>query len=109
MLHGLCVRSTVWEKIEFEDELLPSWEALWHHWLRSCWSQASSNRYDLLAVHDNGWKVGKGCLEIDWDDLRTLTSEGECTSVVEGVWVQEGLQHKKMLLLQSWTEMWSWL
>ena len=68
-----CIRSTVWENIEFEDELPPSWEALWRHWLRSCWvshfwSQASSNSYYTLPLNDNGWKVTEGCLEIDWDD-----------------------------------------
>ena len=65
-----CIRSTVWENIEFEDELPPSWEALWRHWLRSCWvshfwSQASSNIYHTLPLSDNGWKVREGCLEID--------------------------------------------
>ena len=26
------VRSTMWTRIEFEDELPPSFEALWRHW-----------------------------------------------------------------------------
>ena len=68
-----CIRSTVWENIEFEDELPPSWEALRRHWLRSCWvshfwSQACSNTYRLLDVNEFGWRVVEGCLEIDWDD-----------------------------------------
>ena len=72
-----CIRSTMWENIEFEDELPPSWEALWRHWLRSCWvshfwQQAWSNTYNLLDVSDFGWKVINNCLVIDWDDPRNL-------------------------------------
>ena len=29
------VRARVWERIDFESDLIPSWEALWRHWLRS--------------------------------------------------------------------------
>ena len=65
--------ATVWENIEFGDELPPSWEALWQHWLRFCWvshfwQQASKNMYHLLDVNEFGWKVVEGCLEIDWDE-----------------------------------------
>ena len=68
-----CIRSTVWESIYSEAELPPSWEALRRHWLRSCWvshfwAQACCNTYQLLALHDNGWKVVDGELLIDWDD-----------------------------------------
>ena len=68
-----CIRSTVWENIEFEDELPPSWEALRRHWLYSCWvshfwSQANNDAYHLLDVNEFGWRVVEGCLEIDWND-----------------------------------------
>ena len=67
----------MWENTEFEDELPPSWEVLWRHWLRSCWvshfwQQAWSNTYNLLDVSDFGWKVINNCLVIDWDDPRNL-------------------------------------
>ena len=67
------IRSTVWENIEFEDELPPSWEALRRHWLHSCWvshfwQQAGNNVYHLLDVNEIGWKVVDGYLEIEWDD-----------------------------------------
>ena len=26
------IRESVWSRIEFEDELPPSFDALWHHW-----------------------------------------------------------------------------
>ena len=62
-----CIRSTVRENIEFDDELPPSREALWRHRLRSCWvshfwSQSSSNSYHTLPLNVNGWKVREGLL-----------------------------------------------
>ena len=71
------IRDTVWEHIEFEDELPPSWEALWRHWLRSCWvsnlwGQASQNHYQILPLNDFGWKVSGDNLEIDWEDPQNV-------------------------------------
>ena len=58
------IRSTVWECIEFEDQLPPSWEALWQHWLRCCWvahfwGQAGQKTYmyHLLLLSEFGWKL----------------------------------------------------
>lgn len=70
------IKATVWERVEFKDELPPSWEALWRHWLRSCWvshhwSQAIQNQYSVLKVTDYGWKLNGDRLEIDWDSRKT--------------------------------------
>ena len=61
-------RSTVWDRIEFEDQLPPSWEALWRHWIHSCrvadlWGQVFHNLCHLLF----GWKIENGNLEVDWN------------------------------------------
>ena len=66
------IKATVWERVVSEDELPPSWEALWRHWLRSCWvsdtwSQAMENQYNLLDISEYGWKVEGGVMEVDWD------------------------------------------
>ena len=68
-----CIRTTIWERTEFEDELPPSVEAIWRHWLRSCWvshywSEAAQNYCNVLDFTCFGWKINDGCLEIDWDD-----------------------------------------
>ncbi len=68
-----AIRSTVWERIEFENELPPSWEVCGDTGLRSCWvsnmlSQASCNQYSLLDITKFGWKMSGNTLEIDWDD-----------------------------------------
>ena len=31
------IREKVWSRKQFEDELPPSFDALWRHWLRTCW------------------------------------------------------------------------
>ena len=74
--HRYCldtIRARVWECIDFENDLTPSWEALWRHWLRSgwiinMWSQAVQNHYTLLPLNEYGWHVDGEELTIDWDD-----------------------------------------
>ena len=49
------IREEVWSRIEFEDELPPSFEALQRHWLRTCWvsnmwSQANKNHMAFLDL-----------------------------------------------------------
>lgn len=73
------IRSTVWTRIDFEDELPPSFEALWRHWLRTCWvsnfwKQAGSNQYRLLDITQFGWKVADNKLAIDWDAPENVLS-----------------------------------
>ena len=46
------------------------------------WSQACSNTYLLLAVHDNGWKVVNGSLVIDWDDPENIEQVKESVRVL---------------------------
>ena len=63
--------------VEFEEELPPSWEALWRHWLRTCWvshywSQATQNQYNILKITDHGWKLNGDTLEIDCDSKENM-------------------------------------
>ena len=73
-----CVCSTeyissesVWSRIEFEDELSPSFDALWHHWQRTCWvsdmwNQAARNHVGLLDITQYSWKI----IECDWESVK---------------------------------------
>ena len=68
------IRESVWSRIEFEDELPPSFDALWCHWQRTCWvsnmwNQAASNHMRLLDLTQYGWKIVDGKLECDWDSI----------------------------------------
>ena len=81
------IRSTVWECIEFEDHLPPTWEALWRHWLRCCWVtdfwvQACNNAYNILPLSEYGWKVNGECLEIDWNSNENLETLRDTVSLL---------------------------
>ncbi len=74
-----AIRETVWSTIQFEDELPPSFHALWRHWLRTCWvsnmwSQATQNHMTLLDLTQYGWKVVEGKLECDWESNENQTA-----------------------------------
>ena len=70
--HALWLES-IRTTISFEDEMIPSVDALKRHWLRSCWildmwSQAQHNNMTLLPLDGNGWlRVSDEELAIDWD------------------------------------------
>ena len=73
------IRRTVWTRIEFEDELPPSFKALWRHWLRTCWAsnfwkQAGCNQYRLLDITQFGWKVADDKLTVDWDAPENISN-----------------------------------
>ena len=67
------IRQTIWDRISFENEMIPSVTALQAHWLRSCWvlhlwQQAQSSNMVLATLHGNGWvKDMDGKLDVFWD------------------------------------------
>ena len=72
------IRESVWSRIEFEDELPPSFDALWRHWQRTCWvsnmwNQAASNHMRVLDLTLYGWKIVDGNLSViggQWETER---------------------------------------
>ena len=70
------IRESVAERIICEEERVPSFTALWCHWLRSCWisqlwqNSPSSDVYsELPPPHENGWLLHQnGSYTIDWED-----------------------------------------
>ena len=67
------IRQSMWVRISFEDEMIPSTEALWRHWKRSCWvidmwSQADQNTMTVASLTDFGWSITHdSILTVDWD------------------------------------------
>ena len=66
------IRQNSWDRITFEAEMVPSTEALWRHWKRSCWvinmwRQADRNTMQVADITSCGWNVIDGILSIDWD------------------------------------------
>ena len=85
------LQQTIWNRISFEDEMIPSLEALRYHWLRSCWilhlwQQAQCNHMQLAPLHGYNWMRDKdGNFDIYWD-----TEENRCK--VKSRLTNEGMQ-----------------
>ena len=59
----------MWSRIEFEDELPPSFDALWRHWQQTCWvsnmwTQAASNHMRVLDLTQYGCIIVDGSLSV---------------------------------------------
>ena len=67
------LRERIWSKIKYEEEMIPSTDALKRHWMRSCWvvsvwRQATDNHITYPSLEGNGWKhPDSSTLTIDWD------------------------------------------
>ena len=66
------LRERVWSRIKYEEEMIPSDNALLWHWQRSCWvvavwKQATQNQITYPPLQGNGWKLDNNCLHIEWD------------------------------------------
>ena len=65
------------DRIEFEDELLPSVDTLWCDWERTCWvssvwSQATCNALSPPDITQFGWMVEDGRIQFDWDSSENI-------------------------------------
>ena len=67
------LRERIWIRIKYEEEMIPSDEALSRHWRRSCWvtmvwGQATHNTITYPPLNGNGWRQPDPVtLLIDWD------------------------------------------
>ena len=66
------IRQTIWDRVQFESEMIPSTEALYRHWRRTCWvldmwKKADNNHMVLQPLANFGWKVTDESLTFDWD------------------------------------------
>ena len=55
------IQQNIWDRIIYESKMVPSVDALWRHWKRSCWiahmwKQADHNDMQLLPIMSYGWK-----------------------------------------------------
>ena len=76
------LRTSIWPRITYEDDILPTTEALWRHWLRSCWvitmwKQSDRNIMQVADITRCGWKINNGIVSIDWDSDSNLAAINE--------------------------------
>ena len=61
------IRQCIWDRIQFENDMIPNTDALYRHWKRTCWvlnlwKQANTNTVITKPITDYGWKVIDGTL-----------------------------------------------
>ena len=82
------IRDRVWPRIQFEEDVIPSSDALFRHWRRSCWvssvwRQAASNHIVYPQLEDFGWrKPDSNTLVIDWDSEANLSKIKEQVALI---------------------------
>ena len=76
------IRETTGDRSQFENEIVPSFDALYRHWRRTCWvldmwGQANLQQMTLQPLTNFGWIVEQGNLCIDWDSHENITAVNE--------------------------------
>ena len=71
------IRQNIWYRIKFENEMLPSTEALFLHWQRSCWvihmwEQADRNTMTFEPITHHGWNITDEKLTVLWDTPQNM-------------------------------------
>ena len=80
------IRKCTWERITLENEMVPSSEALWSHWLYSCWvldmwRKGDRNMMHVIDISKCGWTVTDGTLSIEWDSKEKHCGATGCALV----------------------------
>ena len=81
------IRQNMWFRVKFENEMVPSNEALLLYWKRACWvidmwSQADQNTMKLQPITNYGWTVNENMLSVSWDSESNMKAVRERVSVL---------------------------
>ena len=76
------IKSSIWDRITFEDQLPPNLDALKLHWLRCLWvidywRQAHLNHITLLPMDWFGWTTATGTVQVEWDSAENMQKTRE--------------------------------
>ena len=83
------LRERIWSKIKYEEEMIPSTDALRRHWMRTCWvasvwSQTIENNIMYPSLEGNGWKQpDSNTLIIDWDSNENITNIRSAVALIK--------------------------
>ena len=84
------IRDNIWSRTKFENQMIPSNEALYLHWQRTCWvlqmwSQADKNTIILSDMEQFGWKIVESTLTIIWDSAENIRNiEKRVDAILKG-------------------------
>ena len=84
------IRESMWYRIKFENEMIPSDEALLLHWKRTCWildmwAQANSNNMALEPMTEYGWTLQENVLSVTWDSEENMrTVKDRVSALLQG-------------------------
>ena len=81
------VRQTVADRATFDSNMIPSTEALFFHWKRTCWilrmwAQSNKNTMVLKPITDYGWSLQNDLLHITWDTNENMQMVRERVSLL---------------------------
>lgn len=81
------IRQNIWARVSFESDMIPSDDALWRHWKRSCWvvdlwKQADKNCMIIKPVTEHGWQIRDSNLTFDWDSSTNIDAVRQRVSVL---------------------------
>ena len=76
------IRQCMWDRVQFENAMVPSTDALYRHWMRACWvidmwHQASNNEMVVQPLVEYGWKLDGEMLTFDWDSSANMEAVRE--------------------------------
>lgn len=83
------VRERIWSKIKYEEEMIPSNDALERHWKRACWvmtvwRQCTQTNIVYPPLDGNGWKkTTPNSLAIDWDSEENTARVREMIALIK--------------------------
>ncbi len=95
------IRVIIGDRCHFENEMMPSLDALHRHWKRTCgvldmWSQANKNNMQLLPMSVYGWKIHNNSLTIDWDSPANVAAvDARVTGLLKGCKCKAGCSTKR--------------
>lgn len=95
------IRLTISDRCPFENLMIPSVEALYRHWKRTCWvidmwGQSDKNYMQLRDIGTCGWRVVNNTLTVEWDSEENISAvETRVASLLKGCKCKSGCHTKR--------------
>ena len=81
------VRQNIADRSTFENNMIPTTDALLLHWKRTCWilhmwAQSQNNTMDLEPITEYGWNLQNDQLQVTWDTEENMMKVRERVSIL---------------------------